>query len=326
MALNNSMDEFDYDYEDPRESVNIDEEKAARTALMKYMYVIVYSLVILLGLPLHTFVIYRIGKMPKTAVSILFLGLSVTDLVVILSLPLHIISAWEGFTWQLPGALCTACSYVMFLNMHATALLLASLSVVRSCRAFHRCWTPMVSQIVVAVAAIAAAFLSFSTLLYRRAKSTPRGTVCSDAYPDRAREVAVAVFRFLAAWLCPCCVAFVSSCLVSLTKNVNRIKGTKGYAITRIMMVAYFLCWLPYHLFMLIRLHPTDDLPENILPVALPVSTALSFLNSCMNPIIYMFKGGIKMSWLQNAFQNEEADREATSEQKEKLTLHDTSR
>lgn len=290
MSSNNSTI---YDYED----VVYGPDRHVRGALV-YMYVITYSLIVLLGLPLHMHVIGTIAcKMEKrTAATAWFLGLSVGDLIVILLLPFRIVSALDDFTWRFHGALCKACSYLAFVNMHSTALLLAFLAVVRSLSGGF-CRRPAVPNAAVMASWFAGAVLSTPSLLNRGTENTIRGTVCREQ-----EAVAVAGVRFLSGWLFPFCVALVCSCLVSMKKRGFKIRNTRDYHVVRLMIAAFLLCWLPYHVLALLSVYRAD-VSKGLLSVGRPISTALAFSNSCINPIIYMaVRRSVNMRWMQYAF------------------------
>ncbi|XP_064209652.1 chemerin-like receptor 2 [Anguilla rostrata] len=309
MLLNNTTI-YDYDYiiatydynnktttDDYNKTTPDDNDDHVRGALV-YMYVITYSLIILLGLPLHTHVICTIAcKMERrTAATAWFLGLSVGDLIVILLLPFRIVSALEDFTWRFQGALCRACSYLAFLNMHSAALLLAFLAVVRSLSGGF-CHRRAVPNAAVLASWFAGAVLSIPSLLYRGTEDTIRGTVCREK-----EAVAIAGLRFLSGWLFPFCVALVCSCLVSMKKKGFKIRNTQDYHVVRLMIAAFLLCWLPYHVLALLSAYRAD-VPEGLLRVGRPISTVLAFSSSCINPIIYMaVRRSVDMRWMQHAF------------------------
>jgi G protein-coupled receptor 1 len=55
------------------------------------------------------------------------------------------------------------------------------------------------------------------------------------------------------------------------------------------VVMAFLICWTPYHLFSIWELtihHSSYFLP--VLQAGLPLSTGLAFLNSCLNPILYV--------------------------------------
>ncbi|KAJ8379425.1 hypothetical protein SKAU_G00002030 [Synaphobranchus kaupii] len=320
MLQNNTTYDYEYDY---NYTFLTNSENKVREGIT-YMYVVTYSVILSLGLLLHMFVICTIiCKMKETAATIWFLGLSVTHLVTLLLLPLQIVSALDDFTWRFAGALCKICSYMAFINMHSTALMLAFISVIRCLsgpisRFFCR---HGVSTGVVLLSWVAGGVLSTPSLLYRNSEDTSFGVLCRDTYRDTGnKEKAVVVNRFLFGWLCPLFVVFVTSCLMSMKRNRALIKTSKSYGIIRVMIIAYFLCWLPYHILMLFKLYAVEYRTV-LLTVGIPIGTALSFLNSCLNPIIYIKMGSCKnMGWMQDAFStaspgNNQATSEAMAEE-----------
>ncbi|KAJ8286060.1 hypothetical protein GJAV_G00034110 [Gymnothorax javanicus] len=290
---------FDYtgDYDDNDMHVyGIAADEVAKPLI--YMYVTVYSLVILLGLPLHTLVICMITcRLKKTPDTVWFLWLSVMDLAVILFLPFRLVSALQEFTWMFTAPLCKFCSFLMFMNMHSTALLISFLSMTR-CLSDKGCCSRDVSNGAVVVSWVIGGLLSVPSLVMQSLKDTSRGVVCQESgWASKTETEVITAVRFLTGWLCPLCVAVASSlCVCTKGKRVLINRIIKG------IIMAFFLCWLPYHVLVLIKLRPTE-VPEKVMKVGLPVSTALAFFNSCINPFIYIvMEGSLTMAWTQEDF------------------------
>ena len=55
------------------------------------------------------------------------------------------------------------------------------------------------------------------------------------------------------------------------------------------VVIAFMVCWTPYHLFSIweLSIHHNSSF-QNVLQGGIPLSTGLAFLNSCLNPILYV--------------------------------------
>ncbi|KAJ8415264.1 hypothetical protein AAFF_G00422440 [Aldrovandia affinis] len=305
---------YDYDYNDTDNNVYITENENPMRRGLQHMYIGMYSIIILLGLPLNILVIYMIScKMDKTASTVWFLGLSVTDLVIVLFLPFQMVSTLDYLTWRFRGTMCKICSYVMYMNMHSTALMIALLSVDRcsSALASRMCCSRTVSKSMVLLSWFIGGLLSIPSLLFRSSRVTLSGVVCHDNYVSTDVERKVVFTRLIFGWLFPVIIIFVTSCLVSMKRDSFHIKASRSYRTIRVMIIAYFLCWGPYHTLMVMKLS-FASFPKELFTVGLPISTVLAAFNSCINPIIYIFMGrSISMRWMENAFYS---DRSTTSQ------------
>ncbi|XP_036383940.1 chemokine-like receptor 1 [Megalops cyprinoides] len=188
MLQNNTTTDYDYESPGPYMTIQFASEYDMREAL-KYMYMGMYSIIILLGLPLNTLVIYTIFcKMKRTGRVIWFLGLAVTDLTVCLFLPFQIVSALDDFNWRFGRGLCKFCSFVMFVNMHSTALMLSFMSTDRCLSALvsRACCKSFVSKSMVLLSWTIGTLLSIPSFLFRSVKDTDNGQSCIDDYKTTA--------------------------------------------------------------------------------------------------------------------------------------------
>ncbi|GLD71981.1 chemokine-like receptor 1 [Lates japonicus] len=61
------------------------------------------------------------------------------------------------------------------------------------------------------------------------------------------------------------------------------------------VITTFFLCWAPYHIMSLIEMvHFTggdSETLQHVIDICRPIATSLAFLNSCLNPLLYVFMG-----------------------------------
>ncbi|KAG7318553.1 hypothetical protein KOW79_018308 [Hemibagrus wyckioides] len=66
-------------------------------------------------------------------------------------------------------------------------------------------------------------------------------------------------------------------------------KSTKPFKIMTALIVTFFICWLPYHTFVLAEL--TQSLSNDVIVIGLKIGTSVASANSFLNPILYVFMG-----------------------------------
>ncbi|XP_052422925.1 C3a anaphylatoxin chemotactic receptor-like [Carassius gibelio] len=94
------------------------------------------------------------------------------------------------------------------------------------------------------------------------------------------------VFGFLVPLIC------ITTCYGLIAHKLGRSHFHSGRAF-RIMLaviVAFFLCWLPYHIVDLIIMYGEESSHSVGLEVY-PFSVSFAYFNSCLNPILYVFMG-----------------------------------
>ncbi|XP_042627689.1 C3a anaphylatoxin chemotactic receptor-like [Cyprinus carpio] len=117
-------------------------------------------------------------------------------------------------------------------------------------------------------------------------------------------------------------------------KRLKRVKQLRSYRVIITIILAFFICWFPYHVcsFYLVTVVGTvvgnnwSDyvMTSKVFVIALIVSIYLVYLNSCLNPILYVFmcdeyKKKLKQSLLlvlETAFAEEHLDFKAGAKER----------
>ncbi|KAL4636124.1 chemokine-like receptor 1 [Arapaima gigas] len=290
---------FDYDNYDGSDTHLQYVAKAEAKNLMKYMYVGMFSVVFLVGMPLNCLVIITIFCRRRGAVW--FLGLAITDFVFCAFLPFHIIAAWNDFNWGFGVILCKMCSYVVFLTMYSTALVvtfmntdhvLAKLCPRASCL---RCKCGN----MVLLSWFLAAVLSVPSLIIRVVEFTASGEICVDNYnydepsytitaQGMKRKKAIVYMCLIFGLLLPLVFTGIF-CILGILKR-NKKEQIKYMQITKAVTFAYFLFWVPYQIMSVFR-QDKSLMSIEWLQKGLFVATMLAALNSCIKPVIYFLMG-----------------------------------
>lgn len=295
-----------YDYEDYSnytytEDPYIDEQlvhKHESTCFSEVMCVsllIVNLLIFLLGFFGNAVVIWIAGfRMKKTVNTTWYLSLAISDFIFCACLPLSIANmVMENWTFGL--FMCKVVSSVMFVNMFSSIFLLVVISVDRCVSVMFPVWAQnhrsvKVASVVVGFAWILAVGLSIPSAIYRQVATHFGRTVCYNSYPPRAHQI-VAFARFLAGFIVPFLfIIFCYSVIILKLRNNKMTKSTKPFKVMTALVAAFFICWLPYHVFVLLELNHLS-LSHNALVTGLKVGTTTAAANSFLNPVLYVFMG-----------------------------------
>ncbi|RXN10239.1 chemokine-like receptor 1 [Labeo rohita] len=311
-SLNNSSEYEDY-YED-----DYDENTDLRKSL-NIMSLIVYSLAFVLGVVGNGIVIWVTGfKMKRTVNTVWFLNLAVADFLFTAFLPLSVAYTAMGFHWPFGQFMCKFNSTLSFLNMFASVYILVVISVDRCVSVVRPIWAQNHRNVS------RASVVSFGVWLFALVLSSPY-FVFRDTAPDhynpsiincfnnfalsddletpkvvelrKLRHRAMIITRFIIGFVVPFLI--IVSCYAVIIHRLQRNRSMTGrtgrpFKIIAAVITAFFLCWAPYHILMLMELvnHVKySSTLQYITNVGIPIVTSLAFLNSCLNPLLYVFMG-----------------------------------
>ncbi|XP_054999787.1 prostaglandin D2 receptor 2 [Sorex araneus] len=277
---------------------------------MDYAAVLLHGLVGLVGLTENGLILFVVGcRMRQTVVTTWVLHLALSDLLATASLPFFTYFLAVGHSWKLGTTFCKLHSSVFFLNMFASGFLLSAISLDRCLQVLRPVWAqnrrtvPAAHRLCLVLWALAA----LNTAPYFVFRDTiPRRDGRIMCYynvlqlhpgPDRdavchARQLALAVSKCLLAFVLPLAVIASSHVAVSLRLRHRGPRRRSGRFVRLVAAVvtAFALCWGPYHVFSLLeaRAHAHAAL-RPIVGRGLPFVTSLAFLNSVLNPLLYVF-------------------------------------
>ncbi|XP_064359066.1 C5a anaphylatoxin chemotactic receptor 1-like [Dromaius novaehollandiae] len=307
---------------------------------------VLYALIFLLGVLGNGAVIWVTGfEMRRTVNGVWFLNLSVADLLCCLALPFLALPLARDHHWPLGHFACKLLPSLTILNMFASVLLLTAISGDRCALVTRPVWcqnhrTRGLARGVCAAAWGLAALLTVPSFVFR----TTRSDVFSDketcvldyasvGHHQRLTELFTAVFRFLCGFLVPFVV--ITACYSLLLARVHSkrfARSQKAIKLILVVIVSFFVCWLPYHIVGLILAStlPHTSLFKGALE-ADPIVAGIAYINSCLNPIIYVimgqdFKDKFQRSWravLRSVLSEDPPSTTGDSRMKTKSTLDD---
>ncbi|XP_026540367.1 chemokine-like receptor 1 [Notechis scutatus] len=271
---------------------------------MHIIAMVIYSLAFVLGVVGNGLVIFITGfRMKKTVNTVWFLNLAIADFAFTFFLPLSVAYLALRFHWPFGEILCKVNSTVAFLNLYASIYLLMVISIDRCISVWNPVWaqnhrTPRLASFVALAVWIWALVLCSPVMYFRQTApldGLPEGNKinCYTNYGEdpalkTMRHHAMIITRFIFAFVIPFTVILVCyGAIVSKLRRNQLSQSNKPFQVITAVIVAFSVCWFPYHLFTFFELKGHIE----VLRFGVPLVTSLAFINSCLNPILYVFMG-----------------------------------
>ncbi|XP_070806112.1 chemerin-like receptor 1 [Pituophis catenifer annectens] len=288
---------------------------------MKIASLVISSFAFVLGFLGNGLVIFITGfRMKKTVNTVWFLNLAIADFIFIFSL--IFVRAAVIFKWYINQYLCKMNNALIFLNLYASVYILTVISIDRCIFVRHLIWAqnhrkPRQASFVALGVWILALVLSSPPLYFGGTIQNPNDTNinCFKAYGNTidtqmSTRRDVIISRFIFAFIIPFVVIFLCYGAVVLRLRSSQLfQASKPYKIITALIVTFFVCCFPFHVFYFIDLKYSSRLDMFMaLNIGDPIASCLIFINSCINPILYFFmakgfKDSLKCS-LFSAFEN----------------------
>uniref|UniRef100_UPI00398F1110 C3a anaphylatoxin chemotactic receptor-like isoform X1 n=2 Tax=Pristiophorus japonicus TaxID=55135 RepID=UPI00398F1110 len=260
-----------------------------------------YTVTFLVGVPGNLAVLWVAGfRMKRTVNSVWFLHLAAADLAYCCSLPFQIANVALANRWPSHDLLCKLIPSAIVLNMSASVFLLTLVSIDRCLAVTRPVWaqrhrTVCRARAACAVAWLLALLMCLPTLLNRQVVTHPGlgFSYCSldysRAYFRERTKAVVETTRALLAFALPFLI--MAACYLRIVQTVRGARFAKSHKPMRLVaavVVAFFVCWLPYHVFGLLQAFAPS------LQAALTwdfAAVGLASVNSALNPPLYVFVG-----------------------------------
>ncbi|OCT73291.1 chemokine-like receptor 1 [Xenopus laevis] len=279
--------------------------------IMHIFSMLVYSVAFLLGTTGNGLVIWIAGfKMKKTVNIVWFVNLAIADFIFTLFLPLSVAYIALGFHWPFGTFICKLNSSVAFINLFASVFLLTVISIDRCISVIFPVWsqnhrTPRLASLVALAVWFLAVCFSLPYFIIRDTFEDGNYTSCYnnfgyDEYDELTdlgiqRFKATVITRFIVGFFIPFSVIIFCYTVIALKLQRNRLStSSKPFKIIIAVLISFFVCWFPYHVFSFLELSQFTN-PNvnygNVLLIGIPITSSVAFLNSCVNPFLYVFMG-----------------------------------
>ncbi|XP_068425812.1 chemerin-like receptor 1 [Clinocottus analis] len=300
-------------------SFYIDDYAEVRRSL-HIMSLVVYCLTFILGVLGNGVVIWVTGfKMKKTVKTVWFLNLAVADILLTACLPLSVTYTALNFHWPFGNFMCKMTGLLGSLNIFASIYILVVISVDRLVSVVWPVWTQnhqsvrRASCVSLGVWALAL-ILSLPSFIFSYtgpSNVNEEITICFNnfAFSDddktlsvnqlqQFRYQAMTITRFLLGFVVPFTVIVSSYAVIIHRIRRNRTlasHSSRPFKIIAAVITTFFLCWAPFQILTLIQLlnfqiYQSETL-NHVTTIGIPITTGLALLNSCLNPLLYVFMG-----------------------------------
>ncbi len=255
--------------------------------------IFIYFVVFALGIVGNGLVIYVTGyKMKTTVNSIWFLNLGIADFIFILVIILYIVTAFSK-VWLFGDFMCKFVSFVTVLNMFASIFLLTAISLDRCLSTWVIVWaqnkrTLVKASIICSLMWVLSIGCSIPFVLCRSGENNRCTYVCSLNILK-----SLFIYRFIVGFLIPFLIIASSYIAIGVrAKRLKRGKKLKPFRVIMSVILAFFICWFPFHVqqlsFITAKINKWSDV-ENVFKKIGPFVNCLVHLNSCLNPVLYVF-------------------------------------
>ncbi|XP_078029656.1 C3a anaphylatoxin chemotactic receptor-like [Epinephelus lanceolatus] len=255
---------------------------------------VVLSVCFLLGVPGNiAVIILRPNWENMSSLSqILMLNLAISDLLCLITLPLWIYSLLNG--WKLGLVACKLLTYLVLCSIYCSMLTVMVLSVQRYLQVvrLQRSLDQLGKRRLVVLLWLVAMILSISRLVVRQLTTSQHWTHCDYSFSSEAQQVAVQLTETLIGFVSISVVVFS---YIGLCRTVDQAAFFNNPQTTRLVtsiIVTFFVLWMPYIIINVLGVAGVLLKSERLMKIfgdSRDIATALTFVNSCLNPLLYAF-------------------------------------
>lgn len=290
------------------ESSLSEEWEILHTVMPPYIFILS-----LLGLLFNSFVlgVFVLHKDRLTIAEIYLSNLALADFILLCGLPFWAMYIFNNFNWPYGDALCKIVNSVIIINFYTSIYTLVMISVDRYLalvKTMKARWLrrTLYAKVICFILWILGLLLSIPTMVHRKVIyiSEYETTSCILDYSHGSLwKVVHQILMNIVGFVLPVLVIVFSSgniikALVQRRESVgfHDTNDTKATVLVYAVTLLFLLCWGPFQVFTfldtLCDIQALDDvLWSNTLDIGGQVATYLAFLNSVLNPLLYVFSG-----------------------------------
>uniref|UniRef100_A0A671W8R3 Leukotriene B4 receptor 2b n=1 Tax=Sparus aurata TaxID=8175 RepID=A0A671W8R3_SPAAU len=271
----------------------------------------ILSLVFLLGVPGNLFIVWSILARirQRSVTTLLIFNLACAD-GLLMALTIFFIVYLAKQTWVFGEVMCKGLFYLCNSNMYASIFLITLMSVHRLVvvvfprRVFTKLTRAFVTRVIAGMWVLAFLF-AIPSIVFREVREDKDEKnrfrlVCAPNHTLPTYVRFQYAFETVSGFILPYTIIIISYVLI-----LKRLKQTKFRRKVRseklilAIVVMFGLFWLPYHVINMIQVaaewfaedSPRRELLEHIHKSSRAVTSALAFISSCANPVLYTFAG-----------------------------------
>ncbi|XP_019953438.2 B1 bradykinin receptor [Paralichthys olivaceus] len=292
----------------PSESPTSADWDVLETAVPPYIFVLC-----LIGLLFNSFVlaVYAAHRDRLTVAEIYLGNLALADFILLCGLPFWAMYILNDFNWQYGDALCKLVNSIIIINFYTSIFTLVMISIDRYLalvKTMKARWLRQTRYAKVAclILWILGFVLSTPTMIHRKVKfiEDQQTTSCIlDFSHDISWKLAHQILLNIVGFALPVLIIVFSS--GNIIKALGQRRESIGFhetddrkatALMCAVTLLFFVCWGPFQIFTLLdTLCDVKVLDEELwfhtLDIGSQISAYLAFLNSALNPLLYVFSG-----------------------------------
>ncbi|XP_053545948.1 C-X-C chemokine receptor type 3 [Bombina bombina] len=302
--LENSSLEFGYSDSSAHLSCN---QQQAKTFDGRFLPAF-YSPLFILGMLGNVLVVVVLLKNRQRLQSteIFIMHLAVADILLVMTLPFWAVQAVSG--WLFGEVLCKMMASVFKINFYAGIFLLMCISIDRymsivyAVQIYKKHRSHMVHWSCLLVWGLCI-ILSIPDIMFSQVLHEYRTNVteCQLNFPISSSQhwrITMILLYNVLGFLLPLCGMLY--CYTHIILTLVRSQGFKKHRALRVIIavvVAFFLCWAPYNIAVLInalimlQIFVSSCAQEKNLDIAMSVTLGLCYFHCCLNPVLYAFVG-----------------------------------
>ncbi|XP_042362541.1 C3a anaphylatoxin chemotactic receptor-like [Plectropomus leopardus] len=268
-------------------------------AIMDNVTIVLYTLTVVLGITGNSVVIWVAGfKLKPKVTNVWLVNLAIADLIFCFTRIFSLTKKLFFDHWPYGIFLCKFNGFFKYANMFCSVFLLAVISLDRALCVWQPVFTKRRRTLwaarIVAVCVWSTAII-FSTpyFYYRQVYLKNNLTKCSFDVKEKeinnSAKLALYSIRFLCGFMLPFTVILICYILAGIGIRRTRLSGkSRPLRILASLVVAFFLCWAPYHCLLLVKM---GDSKNAVVKIWHPVAKGVAYFNSCVNPLLYFCMG-----------------------------------
>lgn len=267
--------------------------------ILRKVNITFYSIILVLGIIGNGLVIWIAGfRMKKTISAVWFLNLAIADFLCCASLPLRI---WVVYLPPSFSAVCKWSVILINLNMSTSVFILMAMSIDRCVSVMWPFWAKVhrtCKRVRITAAIIWVVSLIWTgVLLFTSYEAYLQffSQWCSDLLFHRYwfiyKSSKSLLIRLVIMFVIPFLIISISYfCIfLKLKKSKRPQRSQRPYRIITAVILCFFICWFPYYIWPLtLAMFESSDF---LFLIVHNIINTLAYLNSCINPIIYVFMG-----------------------------------
>uniref|UniRef100_A0A8C4ZQ88 Leukotriene B4 receptor 2a n=1 Tax=Gadus morhua TaxID=8049 RepID=A0A8C4ZQ88_GADMO len=248
---------------------------------------IILTLVFLLGVPGNLFIIWSIlARARKQSVTtLLILNLAYADGSLMALTPFFIVYLVQR-TWVFGNALCKILFYLCLANMYASILLITLMSLHRVVAIV---WPQRVRASVGRRVALWALVGVWVLVMVAAPHASCFNTNQRLRLPPGHQVVLQYTMELVLGFIIPYPVIVISYvCILRRIRQTKFRRRVRSEKLILAIVVTFCVFWLPYHLVNLVQVGGGEVYPGGR---SRAITSALAFISSCANPVLYVFAG-----------------------------------